>query len=261
MTMNAAQKRKALGATKRRQPLPWAAFFRVMTWVAFIGAGIIAAVFVVRFLLSLPWQEWQFTVLPVHQIDMEPALVFQEQAAVQQISDAYMGQSLITLDVNAFRADVIALPWVADAVVRKVWPGQLRVVLTEHQPIARWNGRYVLNSEGQPLQQPAALLQLAELNGPEGQADKVMEHYLQFVSAIKEANTELTSVTLFPRGAWQLETQEGITISLGVQEVLERSRRVVDVLIAHEGRIETIESIDARYVNGVAIQYRTESLN
>lgn len=261
MANNAAQKRKALGATKRRQPLPWRAVFKTITIVGFSSAGIVAAILAGRFLAGLPWQEWQFTVLPIENIVVEQVLVFQQVEALDNVIDSYKGLSLIAVDVNQIRSEIVALPWIAEAVVRKAWPDQITISLEEHQPIARWNNRFVLNSEGQPLQQPAANLLLAELQGPDGQEDKVMEHYLQFMSAIKQADTDLVSVTLFPRGAWQLETREGITISLGDQQVLERSRRVVSVLSAHNSRLETIESIDARYANGAAVQYRTQNIN
>ena len=34
-----------------------------------------------------------------------------------------------------------AVPWVRQATVRRVWPGQLLVQLEEHQAVASWDGR------------------------------------------------------------------------------------------------------------------------
>lgn len=49
-----------------------------------------------------------------------------------------VGTSLVTLDATAAREAVRALPWVADATIRKVYPDRLSVTLKERHAFAIW---------------------------------------------------------------------------------------------------------------------------
>jgi cell division protein FtsQ len=46
------------------------------------------------------------------------------------------GDQLIDIDVDATRARILALPWVADASVQVDWPGALRIRVSERSPLA-----------------------------------------------------------------------------------------------------------------------------
>lgn len=48
------------------------------------------------------------------------------------------GAPVLTLDLDAARARVVALPWVRDASIRRMLPGTLHVSLVERAPFARW---------------------------------------------------------------------------------------------------------------------------
>jgi len=53
------------------------------------------------------------------------------------------GTALVTLDTGAVEAAVEAMPRVADASVRRDWPGTLRVAVAERVPVARLGGLLV----------------------------------------------------------------------------------------------------------------------
>jgi len=46
--------------------------------------------------------------------------------------------SILSFDVETARQNLLALPAIADATVRKIYPDQLTVTLTEKLPVARW---------------------------------------------------------------------------------------------------------------------------
>jgi cell division protein FtsQ len=46
--------------------------------------------------------------------------------------------SLLFLDVEAARTRLKAIPWIADATVRKLYPDRLQITLTEREPFALW---------------------------------------------------------------------------------------------------------------------------
>jgi cell division protein FtsQ len=244
---------KTKGATKRREPLPIKRWFLSIAKVCVV-CGLSVVVYGVFSLVSrVDWQP-----LAMKQFEQTNTLVYQDQQQVELLLNSYIGQSLLFMDLTLLKAQLEALPWVSQASILKRWPGELVVSLTEHEPVAFWNSETVLNSEGIPLTKPFAEMDLAQLNGPDGHASDVMEHYLQFARIFNEQGLILNKVYKQPRGAWSLHLRNGIIVELGEKSVLERSRRVVTVLASEMVLDVKINYIDARYPNGVAIKYVNE---
>lgn len=244
-----ANKRKSKGATKKRSAINLQPILKPLATV-FVGGLIIGALVVAGSKIgTIDW-----TPMAVENIELTTTLVYQNIERFEEAVTGFRGGSLLTTDVEEVRKAVQLLPWVSSAAVQKRWPDTLVVSVKEYQPVAVWNGQRVLNSEGLALEHPLLEMELANLNGPEQSAFEVMDNYLQFSKVIDSVDAQVKKVTLHSRGAWEIEITHGIKIALGDRNVLERSRRVVDVIRAHDA-LENIKSIDARYPNGVAIAY------
>ncbi|MDN3650523.1 FtsQ-type POTRA domain-containing protein [Reinekea marina] len=244
-----ANKRKSKGATKKRSTMNLRPLLKPA------GVGLVLILLVSALVVAgskIGGMHW--TPMPVENVELSTVLVYQSNESFEVVAKPFIGKSLLTTDVDEVREVIQSLPWIRSAAVGKKWPNSLVVDVTEYQPVAIWNGQRVLNSEGLALEQPVVEMELATLNGPEQSALEVMEHYLQFSRVIDSVDAQVKKVTLHSRGAWELEITYAIEIALGDRNVLERSRRVVDVIRAHD-EIKTIKSIDARYPNGVAIAY------
>ena len=98
----------------------------------------------------------------------------QESKELQQIAAKALNGGFFNLDVDAFRAELLAeLPWVKSVSVRKVWPDKLLVEIAEYKPLVRWQsvdsffsaeGSLRKHAEGS-LQQYAKNYQLLSRNG------------------------------------------------------------------------------------------------
>src|SRR5690606_23652768 len=78
---------------------------------------------------------------PISTINVEGDLQYIDRDSVQQIIAPYMDESLVTIDLEQLRADLLGMPWVAGATVTRIWPDRLVINLDEHLPIARWGER------------------------------------------------------------------------------------------------------------------------
>jgi cell division protein FtsQ len=61
------------------------------------------------------------------------------------------GTNMLTVDLEAWRRELLDSPWVADAAIRRVLPGTLAVAISEREPmgIGRINGRlYLIDRDG-----------------------------------------------------------------------------------------------------------------
>lgn len=248
-----AKKKNTIGASKRKQPFPFKKILSVLTKGVVVACVSVALVFAVQLGSKIEWD-----VLPVNNYSVEQILIYQDRESVDKVLRQYQGKSLLFVDLADIKDELEALPWVLSASVQKQWPGTISVSMFEHEPVAVWNSDRVLNSEGIPLMQPQENMQLAQLFGPEQTARRVMSQYLQFAQVFADLGMPVSTVTLHARGAWRLELAGGIEIVLGDQNVLERSRRVVSVLKSNEFNERSIQYIDARYPNGVALKYESE---
>lgn len=252
--MTEARKRKQ-GATPRRRPLNWRRPLKL--GLRALAGGLLLAVVVIagRWLLglSVSWQP-----MALHDWELDQVLVYQSRADLDQTLASYQGRSLLLMSPETIRTELEALPWVAQATVSKVWPDRLQIQIEEHQPVARWNGEQVLNSDGEPLSRPVADLVLADLSGPSGQAKRVMDQYLQYSRVFVDSGVRLAGVRMHPRGAWDLQLDNGIRVALGSTDMLDRTTRVVALLERSPLDLAKIEYIDARYPNGVAVGRRAD---
>jgi cell division protein FtsQ len=182
------------------------------------------------------------------------------QVAPAEVLAAARGHAVggfLRVDLDALRADVEALPWVASATVRREWPGTLRIVVREEAPVATWRGAELLNADGQrfaPLvgaPDPA----LPALAGPEGTERAVLEaaQQMQRVLGAWPAKVELSE-----RRAWEAVLADGTRVVLGRREPLQRLARFAAVaapLVAPEA--SHVAYVDMRYANGFAVGWRT----
>lgn len=250
------RKKRKQGATPRRKPIDWRTPLR--RGMRLLAGGIVVAVLITggRWLMGLEI-DWQPMALTDWTLDA--TLVYEDRRRLDAALDKYRGRSLLTLSPATVQEDIKALPWIASAAVTKAWPDRLRVTVTEHEPVARWNGDQVLNSDGEPLTRPVADLVLAGLNGPDGQAKRVMEQYLQYSRVFSDTGYRLQGVRMHKRGAWDLTLDNGIRVALGSRDMLERTRRVVALMTRGGLDLSTIEYIDARYPNGLAVSYHAST--
>lgn len=65
--------------------------------------------------------------------------------------DGLRGSSIVTADLEPWRLKLLEAPWVADAAMRKIFPGTVAVVITEREPLGIGrirNSLYLIDREG-----------------------------------------------------------------------------------------------------------------
>jgi len=209
-----------------------------------VGAGIMA------WALALSFDR------PIAQVDVGGK--FQRVAPVQ-IEEAiapFRGAGFLSADLDALRAALESIPWVDRARVERRWPNGLHVFITEHVPAARWGEHGLMNTRGELFLREAHYIppELPQLLGPEGTESQVAQLYLETFPRLLAIGMRLTRVELDPRGAWQLQLANGVSVRLGRQDTharLERFLRVAGPLIAT--RAGEVNYVDLRYSSGFAV--------
>ena len=176
------------------------------------------------------------------------------------------GGKLFSLDLDAIRAAIERLPWVARVRVDRQWPARLALRITEREPFARWGESDALSTEGIVFAPGSVLLPstLPKLGGAAGRELEVMAMYGQLADRLSETPFALAGLTQDARGEWIGSTQNGISLRFGRSNPVEQVARLKStVLPALANRLDSVQRIDLRYANGFAVGWRdaTETLH
>lgn len=199
-----------------------------------------------------------------NQVTIQGELTRLEPSALETSLEPWIGRSYFATDLNGIKQWVESQPWVQSAAVSRQWPGTLTVEVIEQHPVAYWNEQALLNREGQvfaPIDTTTAG-PIPALSGPRAKATEVLAQARQFADKLAPHDLRLAGMALEPRGAWTLQMDNGITLSLGRDRIEERFDRFLSVYSSHLDAVAgAVKGVDARYDNGVSVQWReTESV-
>lgn len=186
--------------------------------------------------------------------------------------------NFLTLDLKKARAAFEGAPWVRRARIQRVWPGQLKVTLEEHRPVAYWDGRgdwgeaaperALLNSYGEVFQANLGDVEdesLPVFAGPQGSAPQVQRLWQRLQTASQPLGARVNRLELTGRGSWRLAWDGGAAIELGrgtEDELLARYQRFASHAMAVARRLQTqVAAADLRHVDGYALRLAGVTVN
>ncbi|MEY3041310.1 MAG: Cell division protein FtsQ [Pseudomonadota bacterium] len=196
---------------------------------------------------------------PVEVVRVEGNLPEAGQARIRTLLGEALPAGVLTLDVVALQARLAEESWVASASLRREWPDTLRVQVTPEVPVARWRDEALLSNRGRiidPLWDNVEGV-LPSLAGPEGSAAQLMATYLRVAEMLKSHQLTVQRLEESAAGDIEVTLKGGVRLRLGTDAQVARLRRVDAVLTAALGtQLDRVDSIDARYDNGVAVAWR-----
>jgi len=149
------------------------------------------------------------------------------EATILQQLQIPPGTSTLTYDADAALARIKAIPSIKTASIRKVYPGELVVSVTEKVPMARWridDKTYLVDEDGSPVAVDDGSFSKLPLVVGEGAADDamVMIHALDAYPALTE---DLAALSRIGDRRWDLIFYSGLRVQLpenGVAQALQR---------------------------------------
>lgn len=178
---------------------------------------------------------------------------------IEALVEGRVSGGFFTVDVDAVREMVLAEPWVRHAAVQRSWPDSVRISVFEQEPVARWGAQSLLNSHGQVFT-PALLGEAAglpRLYGPKGTELRALQGWNEFVEVLRPLGIAIQAVHLNERRAWELVLNNGLHLTIGHTQELNRLARFVrsyaEVFAGHEAEVE---NVDLRYTNGFSVKWR-----
>jgi cell division protein FtsQ len=169
--------------------------------------------------------------------------------------------SLLFLDAGHARARLMANPWIAEATVLKLYPGRLRIGITEREPFALWqkDGQVsLIAADGTVLDSRVAprFASLPLVVGPG--AEHEGREFLALVARYPDIASKVAAAVLVAERRWNLHLKDGVEVllpedaadrALQALVALDRdkkllSRDIVDVDLRQPDRV-TVRQSDA----------------
>jgi cell division protein FtsQ len=199
---------------------------------------------------------------PVETVVVDGATRHIDKTVIANQVAAGINGRILELDLGAIQERLVEEPWINEVEVRRAWPPALQVRLIEEVPVARWGNRGLLNHQGDIFwpERVDAYKALPELSGPSHETDRIMQQFRDLNSLFIRSGITLVGLELEPRGAWTLHLNNGIKVVAGRDELMPRLRRFIQV---YETQLfkqqESIDEVDIRYTNGVAVKWKKSS--
>jgi len=248
MSLLRKRNRRKKTATGRRFTLPALDWRRIGT-----AAAAVAALAALGMLISSGLDQ------PVRRVVLEGPFQRVSAVEVEQVLRGALKGGFMTADLDGLRSAIEGMAWVDRARVQRRWPDAIVVQVVEQQAAARWGEDGLLNTRGELFVAGARHLppELPRLDGPAGTEATVAQRYLAVQGRLLDQGLRLQALRLDPRGAWEMELSNGVTVRLGRNQVDQRTDRFIRVaaqVIA--GRAAEISYVDMRYSNGFSIGWR-----
>lgn len=200
--------------------------------------------------------------VPLAELNVQGELHYTANEEVRQALTAEPLGSFFTTDVDDLRRRVELLPWVQKVSIRKVWPDKLSVYVTEHKPVAMWNGDRLINQHQEVFRADIEKVDssLPQLFGPESAVKETWEEFNRVQQMLEVNGFQIRALRLTERFAVSVVLAQGIEVKLGREATLERIKRFIDVfpsIVKHEkSKDNEIDTVDLRYDTGAAVAWR-----
>lgn len=220
-----------------------------------VGAVVLAGAGAAGTALALPHLEW-----PIEVVRIEGETRHTEREDLENVISVHARDGFFGADLGDLRRDLVAMPWVREASLRRVWPARLDVDIREHEAAAVWNETHLVSTQGVVFTPDGWDDQaLPRLNGPEQRAAALLRRLQRFQLRLEAMGLEIERLAQDDRRSWSLQLAGDTELRLGREQVDARFDRLLAVWWrAIAGDSERIRAIDLRYPNGFAIAWRNQ---
>ncbi|ANF80754.1 cell division protein FtsQ [Acinetobacter sp. NCu2D-2] len=182
-----------------------------------------------------------------------------EQKTVLQHVSPIMTHNYFTSDLRAIRDKALELSWVDRVVVSRAWPNAIRIRVMPHQPIARWGTGRLLSDSGEIFTEvmPKDHQSLPLLHGPSTHAKAMMRQYNEINQLFLPHGIRLKELYLTDRMTWFMQFDSGLRVIVDQDQTMSKLQRLSHLSYSDLKPVwSKISSIDLRYRNGLAIQWK-----
>lgn len=227
------------------------------SWKLTAKAASLIAIFLISIMAINQFRTISY--FPIKEVNIIGAQHIDHQE-MQNLLLPFVKRGFFAVDVELIKEQLNQFPWVREASVRRVWPNQVIINVSEKTALARWNDDTLLSTNGDIFKPGSATFpsQLPQLSGPEGKHIDMIENFNKINSILGPLHFKITRLELDPAESWSLTLDNGMKIHIGRKDILTKINHFVKVYPKIvNGRTSDIDYVDLRYSNGLAVRWKT----
>jgi len=200
--------------------------------------------------------------LPIRTIQLSGTFENLDKQEVVTTLNQYVGQGFFSLDIYQLQQTLYARAWTDSVSIRRIWPDQLRVMIKEKKPVARWDGQHLLSDSAKVyLADTGAFEHLPVVHAVNHQPAWVLAQFYRLEARFNGVDERLLELHVDSRGALNVELINGLQIKMGRGNIDRKIDRLVSIYQQQIlPRREQIQRLDLRYSNGFAVAWKKEVL-
>jgi cell division protein FtsQ len=254
----------ATAATYRASPSPIPGDVRLMhvtASVLYVVGGVLLAALLLNGIMRLP-------AFALRKIQVDGDVMRNSVSTIRANAAPKIAGNFFTTDLLHGKRAFESVPWVRQAIVKRVWPNRLAVRLEEHRPAAVWGGGdsatdKLVNTYGEVFEANIGDVEddsLPTLSGPDGSSVHMLAMLNRLKPQFDRLDARVAGLSLSGRGSWRAELDTGAEVELGRgsdDEVLARTDRFLATLTQVTARYQRpLEYADLRHRDGYAVRLK-----
>jgi cell division protein FtsQ len=200
-------------------------------------------------------------------IKIKGNIAHSDVASIRNIVTNNINGNFYSIDLTNTKRIFESTPWINHAVVKRVYPNQIEVRLSEYKPKAIWGAREdmkLVDDIGTIFEANAdedEYESLPQLTGPEGAGKLMLDMYKNVSNALSPLKNSLKNLELNARGSWIATMDGGAHIELGRGNTGDVIGRVTKFAMGAEmmltklnKKLIDIQYVDLRHSEGYALR-------
>lgn len=212
---------------------------------------------------------------PVSRVEIGGKVVFLDRSQLMRIIKKHTQRGIFGLSIDEVRQEVVALPWVKDALVRRVMPDRLHIDVVERNPKMQWNDAGLIDETSEVFYPPqllegnanvdewrARFAQLPHLKGVDQRSNGLQETFKNYQQVLQNNMPRLLGLYEDDRRSQTLLLEGNVIIRLGYEKTDARLARFSKLFPEYLTRDSSADlQFDMRYTNGFAVARTDKNAN
>ena len=197
----------------------------------------------------------------IKNISIESIIININKDDVFEKSKNYLdSKSFFNFKINILKKEIEKVSWVKSADIRRVYPGEIKIYIEEHIPIAIWNNESYMNNIGDIFFINNIKKNLPILISNQSGNKIMFEYFSLLLKYISDENFDIKIKKIEENDIRSLSAylSSGIIVKFGSKDIRGKILTFIKVYkTLNTSDLEKIRYIDMRYSNGFSIGWKS----
>ena len=197
---------------------------------------------------------------PIKNISIESIIININKDDVFEKSKNYLdSKSFFNFKINILKKEIEKVSWVKSADIRRVYPGEIKIYIEEHIPIAIWNNESYMNNIGDIFFIHDIKKNLPIISSNQSGNKIMFEYFSLLLKYISDENFDIKIKKIEENDIRSLSAylSSGIIVKFGSKDIRNKIHTFIKVYkTLNTSDLEKIRYIDMRYSNGFSIGWK-----